>query len=213
SFLSNADLVQQWGILKREVFIGSWVLIGLLIVLYLAGKIRFPHDAPVKKIRGARLGFLLFFAAATLYLVPGVTNSTAANLSLISGFPPPLCYSVYKDPVNCETGVDPLRDYEEALALARSENKPLLIDFTGWACVNCRRMEENVWTDETVADLIHDEFVIVSLYGDERKPMPAADQFVYTPKSGVEKKIVTVGDRWATFQSEIFDAVSQPPYA
>ncbi len=212
-FLSNADLVQQWGILKREVFIGAWVLIGLLTVLYLAGKIRFPHDSPVKKIRGARLGFLLFFAAATLYLVPGLTNSAAANLRLISGFPPPLCYSVYAQPVNCETGIEPLRDYQAALELAKKENKPLLIDFTGWACVNCRRMEENVWTDEKVADLVKNEFVIVSLYVDERKPLPAADQFVYTTKAGVEKKIVTVGDRWATFQSENFDAVSQPQYA
>ncbi len=149
-FLSNADLVEQWGLVKREVFIGFWVLIGLLLTLYLLGKIRFPHDSPVKKFGPVRIGFIALFAAATIYLIPGVTNTPGANLTLISGFPPPLCYSIYKNPVNCEKGVEPLRDYEQALALAKKEHKPLLIDFTGWACVNCRRMEENVWTDNEV---------------------------------------------------------------
>ncbi len=212
-FLSNADLVKQWGFIKREIFIGAWVIVGILIVLYLMGKIRFPHDSPVKKIRGTRLAFIIVFAAATIYLIPGLTNSKYANLGLISGFPPPLCYSIYSNPVNCEKGIEPLRDYDEALALARKENKPLLIDFTGWACVNCRRMEENVWTDEKVSQLIRDKYVIVSLYVDERKVMPAADQIMFKTKNGADKKIVTIGDKWATFQSENFDAVSQPQYA
>jgi thiol:disulfide interchange protein DsbD len=115
--------------------------------------------------------------------------------------------------VNCEKGVEPLRDYEQALAVARKENKPLLIDFTGWACVNCRRMEENVWTDETVTDLMKNKFVVVSLYVDERRVLPASDQVEYTTKNGSMKKIVTVGDKWATFQSENFNKVSQPQYA
>ena len=212
-FLSNADLVEQWGIIKREVFLGAWVIIGVLIVLYLLGKIRFPHDGPVKKIAGARLAFIVVFSAATIYLIPGLTNTKYANLGLISGFPPPLCYSLYQNPINCETGIEPLRDYDEALALAKKENKPLLIDFTGWACVNCRRMEENVWPDETVSKLIKEKFVIVSLYVDERKVLPAADQIIFKTKSGTDKKIVTVGDRWATFQSENFNAVQQPQYA
>jgi thiol:disulfide interchange protein DsbD len=212
-FLSNADLVQQWGLVRREIFIGIWVLIGLLLVLYLLGKIRFPHDSPVKKFSPARIGFILFFAAATLYLIPGVTNTTAANLTLISGFPPPLCYSVYQNPVNCEKSVEPLRDYEQALALAKKEHKPLLIDFTGWACVNCRRMEENVWTDQQVKRLMKDSFIVVSLYVDERKLLPAAQQLVYRTKDGADKKIITVGDKWATFQSENFNAVQQPQYA
>ncbi len=212
-FLSNADLVEQWGLIKREVFIGSWVVIGILIVLYLLGKIKFPHSGPVKKIGGTRLSFIILFSAATLYLIPGLTNTRAANLGLISGFPPPLCYSLYKNPVNCETGIEPLRDYDEALALAKKENKPLLIDFTGWACVNCRRMEENVWPDAQVHKLITGNYIIVSLYVDERKKLPAPDQIMYKTKLGADKKIVTVGDRWATFQSENFDAVQQPQYA
>ncbi len=124
-----------------------------------------------------------------------------------------MCYSVYSSPVNCEKGVEPLRNYEQALAVAKKENKPVLIDFTGWACVNCRRMEENVWTDETVTDLMKNRFVVVSLYVDERTLLPAADRLEYVTKNGVKKDIVTVGDKWATFQSENFDKVSQPQYA
>ena len=212
-FLSNADLVEQWKILPREIFIGSWVLIGICIVLYLLGKIRFPHDGPVKKISKTRWVFIALFSLFTLYLIPGLTNTRFANLRLISGFPPPLCYSVYSHPVNCESGIEPLRDYEEAIQRAKKENKPLLIDFTGWACVNCRRMEENVWTDPTVNQLMKNEFVIVSLYVDERKKLPASQQLTFTTKSGAAKRIITVGDKWATFQSENFDAVAQPQYA
>lgn len=212
-FLSNADLVQQWGFLKREIFIGAWVVIGIMTILYLLGRIRFPHDSPVKKIGKVRWGFVVFFSLATIYLIPGLTNTRWANLSLISGFPPPLCYSVYTHPVNCETGIEPLRDYEQAIQIARQQNKPVLIDFTGWACVNCRRMEENVWTDPEVNRLMKKEFVIVSLYVDERKRLPAVQQVTYITKAGAEKRIITVGDKWATFQSENFDAVQQPQYA
>ncbi|HTE25666.1 protein-disulfide reductase DsbD family protein [Flavitalea sp.] len=212
-FLSNADLVEQWGLVKREIFIGAWIIIGILLVLYLFGKIKFPHDSPIGKFSATRWVFIAMFAGFTLYLIPGVTNSKAANLSLISGFPPPLCYSVYGKPVNCETGIEPLRDYEEAVRLAKQQNKPVLIDFTGWACVNCRRMEENVWTDEKVGSLMKNEFVVVSLYVDERKTLPAADQINYRTKNETLKQILTVGDKWATFQSENFNAVAQPQYA
>jgi cytochrome c biogenesis protein CcdA/thioredoxin-related protein len=212
-FLSNADLVEQWGVVKREIFIGSWVIIGILTVLYLLGKIKFPHDSPGKKIGPVRWAFIALFAAFTLYLAPGITNTKYANLGFISGFPPPLCYSVYHHPVNCETGIEPLRDYEEALKLAKAQNKPLLIDFTGWACVNCRRMEENVWTDPEVSELMRNNFVVVSLYVDERKVLPASEQTVFKSEHTGEKKIITVGDKWATFQFENFYANSQPQYA
>ncbi len=212
-FLSNADLVKQWHLLPREVFLGTWLLIGALLVLYLLGLIRFPHDDKKLKIGGIRWTFIVLFAAATVYIAPGITNTKWANLKLISGFPPPLCYSVYAHPVNCESSLEPLRDYEEALALARKENKPLLIDFTGWACVNCRRMEENVWTNPDVLDLMRNKFVVVSLYVDERKVLPAAQQQTFKTKTGSDKQIITVGDKWATFQSENFNAVAQPQYA
>jgi thiol:disulfide interchange protein len=213
-FLSNADLVEQWGIVKRELFIGFWVITGILIILYLFGKIRFPHDNPVNKFSKTRIGFIVVFAAFTLYLIPGLTNSPAANLRLISGFPPPLCYSVYANPVNCGKGVEPLRNnYEEALEQAKKQHKPLLVDFTGWACVNCRRMEENVWTDPDVKKMMQNDFIVVSLYVDERRILPVTEQINFTTQNGSQKQLITVGDKWATFQSENFNAVSQPQYA
>ena len=212
-FLSNADLVKQWGLLKREVFMAIWVAIGIAILLYLFGKIRFPHDSPVKKFSGSRIGFITLFLALTIYLLPGITNTKWANLTLISGFPPPLCYSAYADPVNCKKGFEPLRDYERALQRAKEENKPVLIDFTGWACVNCRRMEEAVWTNPIVDSLMRKEFVVVSLYVDEKRKLPIQQRMVYKAKDGTEKSIITVGDKWANFQIENFNAASQPQYA
>jgi thiol:disulfide interchange protein DsbD len=212
-FLSNADLVQQWGVVKREIFIGSWVIIGTLIILYLFGKIRFPHDDKIERISAPRWVFIVLFGAFLLYIIPGLSNTRTANLTLISGFPPPLCYSIYKNPVNCEKGVEPLRDYEEALKVAKREGKPVLIDFTGWACVNCRRMEENIWTDPQVRQLMKDSFVVVSLYVDERKVLPANKQMVFKSAFTGDKNIITVGDKWATFQFENFNATAQPQYA
>ena len=209
-FLANADNVKQWGFLKREIFIGLWILIGLAIVLYLIGVIRFAHSSKPKKFSPARIFFIFIFSVITLYLIPGLTNTSWAKLSLISGFPPPLCYSVYKNPVNCE---EPLLDYEHAIKLSKETNKPVLIDFTGWACVNCRRMEENVWTKARVEKLMKEEFILVSLYVDERTKLPEADRMVYTTKSGATKSIITIGDLWTTFQLENFDATSQPQYA
>ena len=212
-FLSNADLVKQWGILKREIFIGLWVIISFLTVLYLLGKIKFPHSGPIKKISFTRIFFIFFFTAIGIYLIPGLTNSKSANLKLISGFPPPLCYSVYKHPVNCAEKYEPIKDYNRALERAKNENKPVLIDFTGWACVNCRRMEEKVWTNRIVDSLMRNEFVVVSLYVDERRQLPLTEQTVYKTSAGQEKSIITVGDKWATFQTENFGATSQPQYA
>ncbi len=212
-FLSNADLVKQWGFLKREVFLGIWVIIGIATVLYLLGYIRFPHHTK-PKISVGRWAFIALFGLITIYLIPGVTNTRAANLRMISGFPPPLCYSVYEHPINCERSIEPIHnDYEEALRLAREQNKPVLIDFTGWACVNCRRMEEKVWTDPDVSEMMRNQFIVVSLYVDERKKLPASQQMEYTTKTGDKKRIVTVGDKWATFQAENFNAVAQPQYA
>jgi len=212
-FLSNADLVKQWGLLKREVFIGLWVIIGICIVGYLAGKLRFKHDTPVKKFSFVRIFFIGVFLAITVYLIPGLTNTKNANLKLISGFPPPLCYSIYNNPVNCKRGFKPLDDYEMALAKAKRENKPVLIDFTGWACVNCRKMEESVWTDPLVDSLMHSAFIVVSLYVDERRKLPVIEQTVVKTSSGADKLIIRVGDKWSTFQTENFGATSQPQYA
>ena len=211
-FLSNADLVMHWGLVKREVFIGIWILAGAGTTLYLLGKIKFPHDSPIKKLSKARIILAMVFAAFTIYLMPGLSNTKGANLTLISGFPPPLCYSIYKNPVNCEN-FEPLKDYELALQKAKAQNKPILIDFTGYACVNCRRMEENVWSNEEVMSIMRDKYIVVSLYVDDKKNLPAAKQFTYTTKDGIEKEIITVGNKWATFETENFKNNAQPLYA
>lgn len=211
-FLSNADLVQHWGLLKREVFFAIWIVIGLLLVLYLFGILKFKGEGPVK-LSPVRLVLALFFLAFTVYLVPGVSKSRYANRSLISGFPPPLSYSIYGR--DAFKGVEPkvVNDYEKALALAREQHKPLMIDFTGWACVNCRKMEENVWIDPEVKELIEKNFILVSLYVDDRKLLPEDQQFVYKFPDGSSKPLRTIGDQYATFQSVNFGSVSQPLYA
>ena len=212
-FLSNADLVKQWHLLQREVFIGSWIAIGLAIVLYLLGVFRFSGDSK-PRFTPVRIFFIALFSVITIYLIPGLTNTKRADLRLISGFPPPFNYSVYKPSVNYQDGVKPLQnDYEKALQLAKQQNKPVLIDFTGWACVNCRRMEENVWVDDQVKRIMTNDFVVVSLYVDERRKLPVAERMDYKTSDSTIKSIVTVGDKWATFQAENFYAVSQPQYA
>ena len=208
-FLSNADLVAHWLVLKREIFFAIWILIFIALFLYLIGLIRFPHDTKNEKIGPLRKIIALVVLAFTIYLTPGLTNSKYANLSIVSGFPPPVCYSVYSDPVNCDK---PLTDYDEALKLAKKLNKPIMIDFTGWACVNCRKMEENVWTKPEVRKMM-DEYILVSLYVDDKKTLPASEQQVYTSKNGSEIKIATVGNKWGVFQTENFNASSQPLYA
>ena len=209
-FLANADNVKQWGFLKREIFVASWIVIGLFIIIYLLGLLRIAHSSKPKRFSVSRIVFILVFGLATIYLIPGLTNTSWAKLKMISGFPPPLCYSIYDHPVNCD---EPLLDYELAIQRSKAENKPVLIDFTGWACVNCRRMEEKVWTKPQVEKLMKNDFILVSLYVDERRKLASTEQIKYTTKSGIEKSIVTVGDKWTTFQIENFDATSQPQYA
>ncbi|RYY71904.1 MAG: thioredoxin family protein [Chitinophagaceae bacterium] len=212
-FLSNADLVMHWGILKREVFIAIWIVVFALLTLYLFGIIRFKHDSPIKKLPKVRLILGLLTGAFTLYLVPGVTNTRWNNLSLISGFPPPLYYSIYPQKSDCILGLNCTKDYDQGLKMAKEQNKPMLIDFTGYACVNCRRMEENVWTQPDVYKLLQDKFIIVSLYVDDKKKLPAGEQFTYTTRDGLTKEISSIGDKWATFQTENFKNNSQPWYA
>ncbi len=213
-FLSNADLVSHWGILKREVFFALWILIGIGLVLYLFGKIRFPHDGPAKKLSRGRIAVGVFFLLSVLYLVPGLTNTSYANRSLISGFPPPLSYSVYgsNGPKGTEVEANVVNDYQRALQMAKEQHKPVLLDFTGWACVNCRKMEENVWPKPEVSSLIKQHFILVSLYVDDRKVLPYDQQFLFVTSNGTKKKIITVGDKFATLQTENFINNSQPYY-
>ncbi len=212
-FLSNADLVMHWGILKREIFIGIWIVIGIFLSLYLWGFIKFKHDSPVKKLSVIRIILASISSIFTLYLVPGVTNTKYANLSLISGFPPPLYYSIYKSGNDCVLDLNCTRDYETGLKMAREQHKPILLDFTGYACVNCRRMEENVWSNAKVYALMKEKFIVVSLYVDDKKLLPAASRFTYKTSDGAEREIRTVGDKWANFETENFKQNAQPLYA
>ncbi len=207
-FLSNADLVKHWGILKRETFIGLWILIASLLALYLLGVLKLgKYKETIGKGRMIAGAFVLLFA---LYLTHGLTQTRYANLQLLSGFPPPLSYSIYgKDNVK-NKGFEPdvINDYSKAVALSKQQHKPILIDFTGWACVNCRKMEEQVWTRPEVAGLIKQKFILVSLYVDDRKPLPASEQFVYDGK-----EVRTTGDLYALMESRNFKQVTQPLYA
>ncbi|HEY8388439.1 MAG TPA: thioredoxin family protein, partial [Parasegetibacter sp.] len=191
-----------------------WIIIGVLIVLYLLGVVRFPHDSPVTKFGKVRIFFIAVFAAFTIYLIPGITNTKYSRLKLMSGFAPPMSYSWYGNSAHEKGAVEPdvMNDYEAALKLAKEAGKPILVDFTGWACVNCRNMEENVWTDPEIHSLIKDNFVLVSLYVDDKKMLPKEDQFVYTFADGKKKEIRTVGNMYATMQTENFLNNSQPLY-
>lgn len=214
-FLSNADLVMHWGILKREVFIGIWILIGAGLTLYLFGVLRLPHDYKGMKISRGRKMVGVIALLFTLYLIPGVTQTRYANLQLLSGFPPPFSYSIYgKDNVHgkgLEANV--INDYDKALALSREQHKPILIDFTGWACVNCRKMEENVWTQPAVFNYIRENYILVSLYVDDKANLPAEQRVTnFKLSNGSAKDIVTIGDKWATFQTENFHQTTQPLY-
>jgi thiol:disulfide interchange protein len=212
-FLSNADLVEHWGLLKREIFIAIWMVCALGIALYLFGVIRFPHDGPKgQKIPKGNWLVGLVSVALFVYLTPGLTNTPAANLKLLSGFPPPLFYSLYDKGTSAPLGLEAYKDFDQGMAAARLAGKPVMVDFTGWACVNCRKMEEQVWSEPEVFSLLSEDYILISLYVDDRKPLDAAAQFNYAKPNGTVKAIKTVGDKWATFQTINFQNNSQPYY-
>jgi thiol:disulfide interchange protein DsbD len=211
-FLSNADLVEHWGLLKREIFIGIWIVIFVGLALYIFAKIKFPHDSPKKKLSFSRVSFGVLVIAFVMYLIPGTMKTPTWNLSLLSGFPPPQFYSIYEKDTDCPLGLNCFKDFDEGLQYAKENNKPILLDFTGWACVNCRKMEENVWVENDIFTLINEDYVLISLYVDDRKELPENAQFNFIKKNGKLKKIETIGDKWATFQAINFKTASQPYY-
>jgi thiol:disulfide interchange protein DsbD len=176
------------------------------------GKIKFPHDGPIKKLSFGRISFAVLILAFVVYLIPGLTNTKAANLKLLSGFPPPLPYSLYDKNSECPLDLNCYKDLNEGLAAAKLEDKPIMLDFTGWACVNCRKMEEHVWSKANVFNLLNEEFIIISLYVDDRRELSEADQFLYLKPNGTIKDIETIGDKWATLQTINFKNNSQPFY-
>ena len=226
-FLSTADLVWQAGILKREWFIVSWIAIFGLLTLYLLGKFRLPHDSPMDKIPVSRLFVAIFSLMFTIYLIPGLWG---APLKAISGFTPPMFYSESPegfggsaatvastnsdtpdgaDPAHCPHGLNCFHDFEKGKAYAKEVGKPIMLDFTGWGCVNCRKMEEQVWSDPRVLSRLRNDFVLISLYVDERERLPESEQGI---SEITGKKIKTVGNLWSEFQALHFQTNSQPYY-
>lgn len=210
-FLSNADLVMQWGLIQRETFFLIWTIIGVGLTFYLLGVLKFPHDSPIGKFSRFRIVFTTIIVLFTIYISTGIFKSSPWNHDFLSGFPPPAFYSWYEN----ESFHAEFTDFDKALAESKKTNKPLLIDFTGWACVNCRKMEETVWTDEKVKEKLKNDFVLVSLYVDDKVELPENEKgvFEYDANGTIKKKnIKTIGNKWATFQTHVFNNNSQPYY-
>jgi thiol:disulfide interchange protein DsbD len=206
-FLSNVDLAYHWGILLREIFLGLWALLSVFIFLYLIGVIRFAHDNKKVKFSIGRLFFSGLFLALAIYFASGLPKGR--NLSLISGFTPPMFYSIYKYDSSCPLGLNCFHDLDEAVAYAQEVNKPIMIDFTGWTCVNCRKMEEHVWPDNAVYKLISEKYVLVSLYVDDKTALQSDEQYV-SAYSG--QKVRNLGNKWSDLQASQFNTNSQPYY-
>jgi thiol:disulfide interchange protein DsbD len=222
-FLSNADLVLQLHWLERETFLAIWIAVFGTWGIYLLGKITLPHDSPLTHISVGRLSLALVVLAFTFYMIPGLFG---APLKLISAFPPPQTYSespngffgstgtsVKEDlPEGAESGphgITVFTDYEKGFAYAKKVNKPVMLDFTGYACVNCRKMENNVWSDERVLKLLKNDVVLISLYVDDKRELPKSEQFV-SKSTGSE--IETVGDKWTDFVITRYKTNTQPYY-
>ncbi|WP_298996720.1 cytochrome c biogenesis protein CcdA [uncultured Tenacibaculum sp.] len=209
-FLSNADLVGHWGLLKREIFIGIWAVIAFLLALYLFGFIGKKYG----KMTLFRVLVGIGALALSVYLAPGVMEKPAWNQNeLLSGFAPPKFHSIYEKDNHCPLNLNCFKDFDEGIAYAKSVNKPVLLDFTGWACVNCRKMEENIWSQPNIYSLINDDYVLISLYVDDHQRMlPEEEQFDFIKSNGKVKRIRTYGDKWATLQAANFKTASQPFY-
>jgi thiol:disulfide interchange protein len=207
-FLSNVDLAYHWGFLHRELFVSIWVIIFLLLGLYLIGKLKLSHDNDLPFISTMRLIFAIIVFTFTVYLIPGIWG---APLKLISGFPPPEFYKEWKTGTEseCPHNLNCFHDYDEGMAYAKSQGKPVMLDFTGWSCVNCRKMEDKVWSDPAVLKRLMNEYIIISLYVDDKTVLPDSKQFT-SPSTG--KLIRTTGNKWSDFQASIYGTNSQPYY-
>lgn len=224
-FLSNADLVIQGHFLEREIFIAIWVGIFLVLALYLFGFIRLPNDSPVESLSVGRTILATTVFIFVIYLIPGLWG---APLNLISGFPPPMNYSESPKGLGTTTtvnefahnenthngpqGLPVFHDLEEGLAYAQKNNKPTFLDFTGYACINCRKMEEKVWGEQGVLNILRDSVVIISLYVDDKRPLPESEHTEVEIAPGKVINVTTIGDKWSAYQAKKYKALSQPYY-
>ena len=203
-FLSVADLAYGWRLLDREVFIVLWIVIFFLLGCYLLGKIKFSHDSDLKYVSVPRLFLAIISFAFAVYMVPGLWG---APLKAISAFAPPLYtqdFSLYDDEVHAA-----FDDYEAGMAYAKQHNKPVMIDFSGYGCVNCRKMEASVWTDAKVKQLLENDYVLITLMVDDKTKLPEP---ITIEESGKTRKLRTIGDKWSYLQRSKFGANAQPFY-
>ncbi len=203
-FLSVADLAYGWHILDRETFLALWIALFSLLGLYLLGMFHFPHDDEGRRTNVPQFFLALFSLAFAMYMVPGLWG---APLKAISAFAPPIStqdFNLHKGSVHAR-----FTSYEAGMAAARLEGKPALIDFTGFGCVNCRKMEAAVWTDPTVADMLNNQYVLISLYVDDKTPLAEP---VEVSLNGQQRTLRTVGDKWSYLQASKFGANAQPYY-
>ena len=205
-FLSVADLAYGWRLLDRETFLALWIVIFALLGFYLLGKIKFPHDEDdgEGKVGVTRFFLALISLAFAVYMVPGLWG---APLKAVTAFSPPLTpqdFNLYTNEVHAQ-----FTDYDAGMAYAKQHGKPVMVDFTGYGCVNCRKMELAVWVDEQVADLINNDYVLITLYVDDKTPLP---ERITVTENGAERVLRTVGDKWSYLQRNKFGANAQPFY-
>tara|TARA_B110000967_G_scaffold48685_1_gene49443 strand:- start:948 stop:2978 length:2031 start_codon:yes stop_codon:yes gene_type:complete len=214
-FLSNADLVKHWGILKIEVFLGIWILVFAGLTLYVFGKIKFPHDSPLKKLSFFRISSGLLVLAFVIYLGSGFKvnkeTQTFTPLTLLSGLAPPVGYS-FLYPNDCPNNFECFKDLKEGVAYAKKVNKPILLDFTGYACVNCRKMEEHIWPKASIKPYFENDYVLISLYVDDKKELPENQKLTVERLGGGARVLKNYGHKWAHFQTQFFKSNSQPYY-
>ena len=214
-FLSNADLVKHWGLLKIEVFLGIWILVFAGLTLYIFGKLKFPHDSPLKKLSFFRVSSGVLALAFVVYLGSGFRlnkeTQTFTPLTLLSGLAPPVGYS-FLYPNDCPNNFECFKDLKEGVAYAQKVNKPILLDFTGYACVNCRKMEEHIWPKASIKSYFKNDYVLISLYVDDKKELPEAQKLTVDRLGGGTRVLENYGHKWAHFQTQFFQSNSQPYY-
>ena len=214
-FLSNADLVKHWGLLKIEVFLGIWIVVFAGLALYILGKIKFPHDSPLKKLSFFRVSSGLLVFAFVVYLGSGFRvnkeTQTFTPLTLLSGLAPPVGYS-FLYPNDCPNNFECFKDLKKGVAYAQKVNKPIVLDFTGYACVNCRKMEEHVWPKATIKPYFEKDYVLISLYVDDKKELPEDQKLTVERLGGGTRVLENYGHKWAHFQTQFFQSNSQPYY-
>jgi thiol:disulfide interchange protein DsbD len=225
-FLSSVDLAYHWGILKREYFLAIWIIIAILMGFYLLGKIRFSHDTPVDHVTIPRLLLAIIIFSFAAYMIPGLWG---APVKMLGGIAPPYQYNEgfiqgiasgnvpseekstkkYAGLFESPFGLDAYYDYDEGLAAAKKSGKPLMLDFTGHACTNCRRMEENVWGNPEVLSHLKNDYILVSLYVDDKTGLPDSERYY---SKILESKVKTIGDKWSDLEASRYNTNAQPLY-